>query len=156
MFVVCLVFPRASYSVMLFLDKDSNSNSVALQSLVKRHNQSNQSQIYIFTLSFMLYLKACSEANSWSTLSTCEGQKQTSNLIRRVFSVFKMAARRRPWQTAGHVSPKILEILIVSNGSGLYDWLIYGHVICCLPGFSLSRHFERREDPGDEVGKRGK
>ena len=34
----------------------------------------------------------------------------------------------------------------------LYDWLIYGHVVCCLPGFSPSRHFERREDPGNEVG----
>ena len=28
---------------------------------------------------------------------------------------FKMAVRSRPWQTAGHVSIKILEILIVSN-----------------------------------------
>ena len=25
-----------------------------------------------------------------------------------------MAGRRRPWQTAGHVSPRILEILIYS------------------------------------------
>ena len=25
-------------------------------------------------------------------------------------------------------------------------------MICCLPGSSPSRHFERREDPGDEVG----
>ena len=23
---------------------------------------------------------------------------------------------------------------------------------CCLPGSSPSRHFDRREDPGDEVG----
>ena len=34
------------------------------------------------------------------------------------------------------------------NGSGLYDWLIYGHVTC-LPGSSANRRFERREDPGD-------
>ena len=31
----------------------------------------------------------------------------------RVFSAFKMAAQRRLWQTAGHVPPKLLEILIV-------------------------------------------
>ena len=34
------------------------------------------------------------------------------------------------------------------NGSGLYDWLIYGHVTC-LPESSANRRFERREDPGD-------
>ena len=34
---------------------------------------------------------------------------------RPVFSEFKMAARRRPWQTADHVSPKILKILFVSK-----------------------------------------
>ena len=69
------------------------------------------------------------------------------NLVPRVILAFKMAARRTPWKSAGHVSPKILEILI------FYDWLIYGHVICCLPRSSPSRHFERREDPGDEVDK---
>ena len=37
-------------------------------------------------------------------------------------------------------------------GSGPCDWLIEGHTICCLSGSSPSRHFEHREDPGDEVG----
>ena len=27
--------------------------------------------------------------------------------------------------------------------------------MCCLPGSSPSRHFQRREDPGDEVGGLG-
>ena len=36
------------------------------------------------------------------------------NLVPRVFSAVKMAGWRRPWQTAGHVSPRILEILIYS------------------------------------------
>ena len=42
-------------------------------------------------------------------------QCNCSNLVPRVFSAFKMVARKRPWQTAGRVSPKILEILIVSK-----------------------------------------
>ena len=28
-----------------------------------------------------------------------------------------------------------------------------GQMICCLPGSSPSHHFERREEPGDEVGR---
>ena len=66
-----------------------------------------------------------------------------SNLVPRVFSAFKMAARRRPWQTAGYVSLKILEILIVLNRTELSNWT----AVCQGP----SRHFERREDLGDEV-----
>ena len=45
----------------------------------------------------------------------------------------------------------ILEILIVLIGIMVCDWLIYGHVICCWRGSLPRRHFERREDPGDEV-----
>ena len=45
----------------------------------------------------------------------------------------------------------ILEILIVLIGIVVCDCLIYGHVICCWRGSLPRRHFERREDPGDEV-----
>ena len=62
-----------------------------------------------------------------------------------------MAAGSRPWQTPGHVSPKILENLVVSKWQRACDWLIYGHVICCLPRSSPGRHFECREEAGDEV-----
>ena len=39
-------------------------------------------------------------------------QEGSSKLLPRVFSAFKMAARRSPKQTACHVSSKILEVLI--------------------------------------------
>ena len=35
------------------------------------------------------------------------------NLVPRVFSAFEIAARIKPWQIAGHVFPKVLEISIV-------------------------------------------
>ena len=56
-------------------------------------------------------------------------------------TLFPGSLRRRTWQTAGHVSPKILE-----NGSRPRDWLIYEHVICCLPGSSLRRRSCPRAD----------
>ena len=45
-----------------------------------------------------------------------------TNLVPRVFLPFKMAARRRPWHTAGLVSPNILEILTISipESSGFF------------------------------------
>ena len=59
--------------------------------------------------------------------------------------------RSKLGQTAGHVSPKILEIFILSTWQRLCDWLIYGQVICCLPGSSPHRHFQHRKDPGEEA-----
>ena len=60
-----------------------------------------------------------------------------------------------PWQITGHVSPKLLEILIVSKWSRLCDWLIYGHVICCLPektlGTRLGVPLALIEEPADSV-----
>ena len=40
---------------------------------------------------------------------------------------------------------KIAEIWIVFRMEMACNWLIYGHIIYCLPGSSSSRHFERRE-----------
>ena len=75
---------------------------------------------------------------------------ECNSVISRVFSAFKMAAQRRPWQTAGHVSPKILEILIVSYLQWALRLANLSHVACCLPASSPSRQFDRPEDPGDE------
>ena len=74
----------------------------------------------------------------------------TMKLVPRVFSAFKITAWRRPWQTVGHLSPKILENFDCFRM--VCDWLTYGHVICCLSESSPRHHFERREDPGQAAG----
>ena len=88
-------------------------------------------------------------ANEWSYL----WKGLFTNLVPRVFSALIMEAYRWPWQTAEHMtlwsanhkSPCQFETITDLQ----YFWR---HVTRCLPGSSPSRHFERWEDPVDEVG----
>ena len=48
------------------------------------------------------------------------------------------------------MSPKILEILIVSYLQWALRLANLSHVACCLPASSPSRQCDRPEDPGDE------
>ena len=58
------------------------------------------------------------------------------NFDPRVFSAFKMAAQRRPWRTAGHVTTKLANCeptTILKQSNLQYFWR---HVACCSPGSS--------------------
>ena len=77
---------------------------------------------------------------------------QWHNLIPRVFSAFKMVTRRRPWRNiAGHVSPKILEILIVSKWRLIWLILWSRDLLFARIFFVPTRHLESGDGRGDEV-----
>ena len=70
------------------------------------------------------------------------------NLVPRVFSAFKMAARRRPWQTAGHVTTKLANrepVAILKQSRETRD-LLFAMVF-----FAPTRHLESGDGSGDEV-----
>ena len=62
-------------------------------------------------------------------------------------------AQRRPWRRAGHVSPKILEIFIVSKWRWARDWLmLWSRDLPFARVFFVPTHnLESGDGPGDEV-----
>ena len=70
------------------------------------------------------------------------------NLVEDFESRFSLLRVKGDLKLANHKTRCRFETIKISN-------FFWRHVTCCLPGSSPSRHFERREDPGDEVAKGG-